>query len=323
MIRTLGLQLQAFDYGSFTDDVGIEWRKWLRSFEAMMRASRIDDEDWKKDLLLHYAGPSVQLLFDTLPELPEKEMRGPLFNAERYILNMTSYEEAKVKLNEVFLPKENSTYERHLLRQMQQKAGESIDAFTIRLRVQAERCGFGDRLDENIKDQIIQNCQSAALRRELLKRGDVSLEEMLSTAKIFETVAQQEKSFANGDGMKTPVNDVNKVDLTPSLGKRMRFADPSQFECHRCGFVTKDDSCPARGKTCNKCLGKNHFAKKCRTRQPIKPKSYPKSECTGRILTANPRTSKDEDTVKHIAEDSVDGIAEYVFNVTSCDGRQR
>lgn len=323
MIRTLGLQLQAFDYGSFTDDVGIEWRKWLRSFETMMRASRINDEEWKKDLLLHYAGPSVQLLFDTLPEQPDVGLRGPLLNVERYVPNMTSYDEAKAKLNEFFLPKENSTYERHLLRQMHQKVGESTDAFTIRLRVQAERCGFGDRVDENIKDQIIQNCQSTALRRELLKRGDVSLEEVLSTAKIFETVAQQEKSFSNGVGTKPPVTDVNKVYAAPP-SKRTRF-DPSQMECHRCGFLghlAKDDSCPARGKTCSKCFGKNHFAKKCRTKQPAKPKTNPKSERpgNGQTPTASSKIGKDEDshTVKHIA-DSVDDNAEYIFNVISCD----
>nr|XP_029715561.1 uncharacterized protein LOC115259186 [Aedes albopictus] len=139
MIRSLGLQLQMFDYAAHTDDVGIEWKKWLRSFETMIRASRIEDEDWKKDLLLHYAGPSVQQLFDTLPEPAGVEMRGPLLNIENYTPNMTSYEEARARLNEFFLPKENSTYERHLLRQMKQKTGESIDAFTIRLRVQAER----------------------------------------------------------------------------------------------------------------------------------------------------------------------------------------
>lgn len=193
MIRSLGLQLQPFDYASHTDDVGIEWRKWLRSFETMIRASRIDDEDWKNDLLLHYAGRNVQELFDTLPDLPGPDTRGLLVNIEHYTPNMTSYEEVVVKLNKFFVPKENSTYERHLLRQMKQRAGESVDAFTIRLRVQAERCGFGDRAEENIKDQIIQNCQSAILRRDLLKHGDASLEQVLGIAKIFETVAQQEK----------------------------------------------------------------------------------------------------------------------------------
>lgn len=194
MIRSLGLQMQQFDYTAHTDDVGVEWRKWLLSFETMIRASRIDDEEWKKDLLLHYAGPTVQQLFGTLPELPGEEMRGPLVNVEHYTPSMTSYEEACARLNEFFLPKENYTYERHLLRQMKQRVGESIDAFTIRLRVQAERCGFDDRMEEHIKDQIIQRSQPDTLRRDLLKRGDASLEEIVNVVKIYETVGRSKAS---------------------------------------------------------------------------------------------------------------------------------
>lgn len=107
MVRSLGLQLQAFDYAAHTDDVGIEWRQWLKSFETMARASRISDDEWKKDLLLHYAGPTVQQLFDTLPDLPGADMRGPLINVNNYTPNMTCYEEAVAKLNAFFLPKGN------------------------------------------------------------------------------------------------------------------------------------------------------------------------------------------------------------------------
>lgn len=326
MIRSLGLQLQPFDYASHTDDAGIEWRKWLRSFETMIRASRIDDEDWKKDLLLHYAGPSVQQLYDTLPEVPGTDMRGPLRNIEHYTPNMTSYEEARAKLNEFFLPKENPTYERHLLRQMKQRTGETIDAFTIRLRVQAERCGFGDRMEENIKDQIIQNCQSATLRRDLLKRGDVSLEEVLSIAKVFETVAQQEKSFVSVSEPKPHSNDVNKIEAT-SYEKRKRFDEPRDepnlLQCHRCGYfghIAKDDSCPAKGKTCDKCGGRNHFAKKCKTKQP---RGGPKRVGgnmrfvrQGNAGTMNAdRKDNEMNVVKHIADEPV----EYIFNVTTSD----
>lgn len=74
MIRTLVPQMQAFDYASYTDEVGIEWRKWLRSFETIIRASHIDDEGFITPL----HEPSVQQLFDSLPELPELDMSGPL-----------------------------------------------------------------------------------------------------------------------------------------------------------------------------------------------------------------------------------------------------
>lgn len=151
---------------------------------------------------------------------------------------------------------------------MKQKVGESIDAFTVRLRIQAERCGFGDKVEENVRDQIIQNCQSTTLRRDLLKRGDATLEEVLRIAKIFETVAQQEKSFS-GVEQKPPISDVNKIEVK-TFNRRNRFGEPVSVECHRCGYfghMAKDVKCPARGKSCNKCGGRDHFAKKCRKRK--------------------------------------------------------
>lgn len=318
MIRTLGLQMKQFDYAAHTDDVGVEWRKWLLSFETMIRASRIEDEDWKKDLLLHYAGPNVQQLFGTLPELPGEEMRGPLINIEHYTPSMTSYEEACARLNEFFLPKENSTYERHILRQMKQRLGESIDAFTVRLRVQAERCGFDDRMEEHIKDQIIQTSQPDTLRRDLLKRGDASLEEIVNVVKIYETVAKQDKSFASGD-VKPAASEVSKIDVKPPpSGNRKRFPEIASSECHRCGFeghVASDERCPARGHMCNKCGGRDHFARKCRTaKKPFRPGGNRWTGSHPRAYAAKQdRSEADSSTVKHIA----DKDTEYVFNVTS------
>ncbi|XP_055622755.1 uncharacterized protein K02A2.6-like [Toxorhynchites rutilus septentrionalis] len=195
-----------------------------------------------------------------------------------------------------------------------------MDAFTIRLRVQAERCGFEDKVDENIKDQIIQNCQSAILRRDLLKRGDVSLEEVLSMAKIFETVAQKEKSFTNEATIKPHVSDVNEVNVVPHFGKRARFSESRQSGCYRCGYMghlAKDDKCPAKGKACNKCGGRNHFAIKCRSKQLNRVDRFRRPE--------NWRTSKtdgkdgDSHIVKHVDDSSIGNKTEYIFHVSPCD----
>lgn len=322
-MRSMGLQVQPFDYAIHTDDAGVEWRKWVRSFEAMIRASRIQDDDWKRDLLLHYAGSSVQQLFETLPELPSAEKRGPVLNVDQYVPNMTSFEEAITKLNSFFLPKENTTYERHLLRQMKQNAGEHIDMFAIRLRMQAERCQFGDKMDENIKDQVIQNCQSVTLRRDLLKRGDAGLEEILRVAKIFETVAQQEKSFASTIDPKPAYEEVNKINVKPSFGKRNPSNGFGRLECGRCGYAghsAADEKCPAKGKSCNKCGGRDHFARKCRKRQFQRQfrngneTERPTSEKLTKGENVGGDSIKSEDTVKSITVNE-----EYVFCVTTGD----
>lgn len=70
-------------------------------------------------------------------------------------------------MNEFFLLKQNATFERHVivLRLIKQEEDESIGAFAMRLQTQAERCDFGDRLEENLKDQIIEKCRSAKFKR--------------------------------------------------------------------------------------------------------------------------------------------------------------
>lgn len=327
-IRTLGLQLSPFDYTAHTDNVGMEWRKWLRSFETMIRASRITDDEWKIDLLLHYAGPRMQTLFATLPECPGQQQQGPLINVERYVPHMTKYEEAVAKLNIFFVPKENITYERDILRQMKQKTDESIDMFTIRLRVQAKRCGFETKLDENVKDQIIQNCRSAALRRDMLKKGDASLEEVLRVAKVFETVAEQEKSFAIDAGRPQPqIEEVNKINVKPTPWKAnqsKQSQDTRQFECNRCGYqghAEDDERCPAKGRACNKYGGRGHFARKCRSRKRIQPSGGKVNSSAKKVAKSNETktesTEEDngEESVKHITVDK----EEYVFNVTARD----
>ena len=315
------MALPPFDYTDYAIDCGLEWRKWLRSFETMIRASRIEEDEWKKDLLLHYAGAKVQELFDTLPEIPSPKLRGPRPNVTHYTPNMTAYEEAICKLNAFFLPKENVTYERHLLRQMRQKPNETIDMFSIRLRMQGDRCAFGDKFEENIKDQIIENCKSTALRRELLKRGDASLGKILRTAKIFETVSEQEKSFLGEPTPKAQVEDVHQIQTKPWV-KQSQLNDTKKLECNRCGYnghFASDPKCPAKGNSCAKCGGRDHFAKKCRSTKRIRQidqKDDPKQPIAKKMAMSKEQhdvIGKTENTVKHISSH------EYVFNVTTAD----
>ncbi|XP_049299930.1 uncharacterized protein K02A2.6-like [Anopheles funestus] len=315
MLRMPGLALQPFNYEGHSESIGVEWKKWLRSFEFMLRACRVDDEGWKKDLLLHFLGPNVQQIFETLPDLPNINMRGPFLNVERYTPNMTAYQEAIAKLDQFFLPKQNSTYERHLLRKIKQQSGECFDTFIMKLRLQAERCGFGDRTEEYVKDLIIENCQSATLRRELLKQENASLDKVVSIAKIFETVSHQEKSFSDH---KDPVEQVNVVEESQNRKKRKIF-EAKQTECHRCGYsghLAKDDKCPAKGKFCNKCGGRDHFSKKCRTKPSgnYLKRTYQRQD---RYKTSNNvKTDKETTNAVHHVDK---GNTEYVFHLTSAD----
>ena len=93
------------------------------------------------------------------------------------------YSDTLKVLDDYFIPKANVPFERHLFRQISQSSGETVDQFVCRLRQRAASCGFGEREDEYIRDQLIDKCYSAKLRRKFLEQdGSVTLNDLLKTA---------------------------------------------------------------------------------------------------------------------------------------------
>lgn len=89
-------------------------------------------------------------------------------------------------------------------------------------------------------------------------------------------------------------------------------------------YIAKDEKCPAKGKSCNKCGGRDHFSKKCRSRK----RTYPAAGRNENTNLSVNKTAKIEDhnvsfhvkaqgneVVKHISVEN----EEYVFNVTNKD----
>lgn len=253
-----------FDYTVYGDGGGLEWQAWLRSFEWYLKANKIDDDQDKFVKLMHLAGQKVQELYATLPvpEVVHKVPRGPLIGG--FTPHLTEFEMAVEKLNDHFQPKKNTTYERYELRQLKQEDDEKIAVFAMRLRKQAERCDFGDKFEDHVKDQLIEKCASSRLRRKLLALGDAKLDVVIREAKAFEAIQEQgkvldEKSIGNDKTV-----EVNKIDAHP---KANAFNSNRSIVCHRCGYTGHrqfDEKCPAKGKTCNKCGGANHFSRRCR-----------------------------------------------------------
>lgn len=319
-----------FDFSIYPDGGGHEWQQWLRSFEWYLQANKIEDEHEKFVNLMHLAGQKVQELYATLP-VPEDVAsvpRGPLRSG--YIPHLSEYKMAVAKLNDHFQPKKNSTYERHELRRLKQEEGENIALFAMRLRKQAERCDFGDKFEEHVKDQLIEKCESQTLRRKLLALGDANLDAVLRAAKAFEAVQEQSKALNEQKGDQAIGLNVNKIDIKArqSFNSNNNSNDKS-IECHRCGYTGHrqfDEKCPAKGKTCNKCGGKDHFGRKCRTKK--RPRSaIENTPQTGQIPEKRP-TIKMETEIQEAKSKSNESVKfvqpttqkEYIFHITTASG---
>ena len=98
--------------------------------------------------------------------------------------------------------------------------------------------------------------------------------------------------------------DVNSVrDKQEDTGK-----EPVKGTCYRCGKVGhfgRDSECPARGKTCHKWGGADHFGSQCKTKtaKPPKPRREEKAKGKKKKSVRYVGSERDED--------------EYAFTVNS------
>lgn len=236
---------------------------------------------------MHLAGRKVQELYETLKNQKKKKKRH------------TEYEDAIAKFNDFFAPRRNSTYERHVFRQIKQGKDEKFGLFLTRLRKQADRCDFGKNAEDNLKYQIIEKCQSSKLRKDLLKLGDVDLRKVMKVANAFEAVAEQEKDFDRGDP-----KGLLSFDDVCSVESRSKFMRSG--ECTRCGFrghQSNDDQCPAKEKRCNTCGGHDHFSRKCHTK--VENSNFVKKRPLTEDFSSKPsqKKPKSEEVVEYVAEE--------------------
>ena len=128
----------------------------------------------------------------------------------------TDFEKTVRTLNAYFVTKLNEPYKQHIFRSMAQQDGETVGQFIARLRKQAQNCNFTTP-DIDIRDQVIDKCQSSELRRQLLAKDNLTLEKVQDVARSMEAVnVQAKKMVAQGSASSTEESlGVNKVVVTP------------------------------------------------------------------------------------------------------------
>ena len=87
---------------------------------------------------------------------------------------------------------------------MEQKASKTVEQYITRLRQKAVSCNFAD-VDENTRDQVIEKCSSKRLRRKLLERHNVTLQQLREIAQSLEASEKQALSIEQ------PIEGVNKI----------------------------------------------------------------------------------------------------------------
>ncbi|XP_064639559.1 uncharacterized protein K02A2.6-like [Lineus longissimus] len=267
----------SFDPHTDPTAIGPRWERWLARFERLFVGIGLTDPTRKRALLLHYAGPDVDEIFDTLTETGDDD----------------DYNTAKAKLTAHFLPKKNVAFEVYNFRQCTQAKDETLDAYHTRLRKLAKTCDFAN-VDREICAQIITGTNSHQLRRKAL-REDMNLTKILDTGRAFELSEHQATKLE--ESQHQTVNKIRAKDKSQGKGsqrqsrpkqKTRRFQSQSKPDqdrrrdgrdtrpqqqhndqnCGKCGGRPHkvSSNCPANGQECHRCKKIGHFGRMCRSK---------------------------------------------------------
>ncbi|XP_049301210.1 uncharacterized protein LOC125774862 [Anopheles funestus] len=255
-----------------TAKLATEWKSWKEAVECYFAAYKVTDQAEKKAKLLHFGGPALQRVFRNLKDHEHVSL---------VVLETRWYDHAVEKLDEFFGPQNQTTTERRNLRMIKQKPGERFADFIIRLKQQANQCGFdkyGDEIGSTLReiyltDAVVEGCSSNEVRRKILRK-DLAFSEIEDIGVAQESVESQIVEMTAG----SPSKKIFKVEQGGKKGKSMTASTNTTetrqgagkhngkgcFNCGRVGHFAASFNCPARGKECRNCKKIGHFEQMCR-----------------------------------------------------------
>lgn len=215
------------------DNPAENWERWRQKYEIYKEAADIEEKTIKKQMadFLHAVGDEGLAIYNSL-QLPKEENTLPSIVMDA----ITKY----------YTPYKNTTYIRWVFGSTNQIIGQSIDQYVMILKEKIRNCEYGELSDSLLRDRIIGGILDGEMRERLLKDHKMTLEKAINLIRANEGSKEQSKKM-------------NSIEKQVDNIKR-----DSQAKCYRCGTNHTYRNCPAFGKICKKCGGRNHSEKVCK-----------------------------------------------------------
>ena len=221
-------------------NISENWRKFSQRFNLFIKATGLSAKPEEKQLAV-----LLNLIGDDALEL---------YNTFTFGENEHNVATVKQKFMDYCSPKKNVIFERFKFNSIIQQEGQHFDAFVTDLRKAVKTTEYADQ-DDMIRDKIVMGIHSKTTQEKLLRESDLTLTKAINICRAIEISKDQSKILQN----EAVVHEIKRV--------------TQKNICNFCGYSHSWQRCPARGKTCAKCQGRNHFANVCKKQTKEEEKS--------------------------------------------------
>ena len=243
----------------YSNTLAEDYLKWRKQINVYLTACGADEKPKKviKCIILNCAGPGI------------------ISAAKQFVYAEGEHEEDPGELLKKIAaycnPQKHESLDAYLFWNIDWKPGTSFDYFLTELRSKADPCNFGTMKDRLLRDKIIFSVP-ARLHQVLLRENPLTLDKAVQICRSFDASQTQSKQMHRQQD-----NVVYKVAKREEAPTR-QFNSARHFskkvdadtvtDCRFCGLRHKKvkSLCPAYGKTCSKCGGRNHFRVKCHSK---------------------------------------------------------
>lgn len=239
----------------FADAEGT-WPTYRVRLEAYFEAHSIVDPTKKRALLI--------------ASLTDSAVRVVQGRCQPKKVNELSYEEVVGYLEDHYAPEVNEIAASYAFFMRSQQDGEAAQDFIADIRRLAEKCNFGTSLERMLRDRIVCGVLDEDVRRHLLTRRKLTLEE----AEDFAVSAQ--RAVENARSMNSAHSEVHFARQKSHSSKRL--PKPEQRDvCGRCGESHAEDECKHLRAVCHRCGKRGHLRRMClsSTNSDRRQGSYP------------------------------------------------
>ena len=214
------------------------WERQMKIFLLASGGSTLPAQQ-QTAILLHCAGAAAMDVYEhfTFADPADKEIPTKVME----------------KFKEYCSPRETEVL--HAFRFWHHPYSAPFEVFVTELRTKAEACNFKSEAERMVRDKIVFSVDPH-LQERLLRESSLTLDRTIDICRAYEASKKQMKEISKASSVVQEQQElfVEKVQAN------------DRGSCKFCGtrHVFKKHLCPAWGKRCDGCNGRNHFKKCCK-----------------------------------------------------------